>query len=99
MYFSAYIHPMKHTSSTDLRKNLSAMMDRVTADHEPLLVTRVGGEPVVMISLEDYEAMDETSYLLSNPANATALRRSIAQLNESQTVTKTMEELETMAKE
>ncbi|MDA7427540.1 type II toxin-antitoxin system prevent-host-death family antitoxin [Primorskyibacter aestuariivivens] len=72
---------MKHTSSTDLRKNLSAMMDRVTADHEPLLVTRVGGEPVVMISLEDYEAMDETSYLLSNPANARMLREGIARLN------------------
>lgn len=72
---------MKHTSSTDLRKNLSAMMDRVTADHEPLLVTRVGGEPVVMISLEDYESMDETSYLLSNPANARMLREGIARLN------------------
>lgn len=99
MYRIAYIHAMKHTSSTDLRKNLSTMMDRVTADHEPLLVTRTGGEPVVMISLEDYEAMDETSYLLSNPANAAALRRSIAQLNDGQAIFKTMEKLDAMARE
>ncbi|QDC10497.1 type II toxin-antitoxin system Phd/YefM family antitoxin [Oceanicola sp. D3] len=90
---------MKHASSTDLRKNLSAMMDAVTADHEPLLVTRAGGKPVVMLSLEDYEAMDETTYLLANPANAAMLRRSIAQLDTAETVTKTMDELDAMAKE
>lgn len=90
---------MKHASSTDLRKNLSAMMDRVNDDHEPLLVTRAGGKPVVMISLEDYEAMDETTYLLSSPANAAALRHSIAQLDQAQVVTKSMDELDAMAKE
>ncbi|MBS8228751.1 type II toxin-antitoxin system Phd/YefM family antitoxin [Vannielia litorea] len=90
---------MKHASSTDLRKNLSAMMDAVTADHEPLLVTRAGGKPVVMLSLEDYEALDETTYLLANPANAAMLRRSIAQLDTAETITKTMDELDAMAKE
>lgn len=90
---------MKHASSTDLRKNLSAMMDAVTADHEPLLVTRAGGKPVVMLSLEDYEALDETTYLLANPANAEMLRRSIAQLDTAKLVTKTMDELDAMAKE
>ena len=90
---------MKHASSTDLRKNLSAMMDAVTADHEPLLVPRAGGKPVVMLSLEDYEALDETTYLLANPANAAMLRRSIAQLDTAETITKTMDELDAMAKE
>lgn len=90
---------MKHASSTDLRKNLSAMMDSVTADHEPLLVTRAGGKPVVMLSLEDYEAMDETTYLLANPANAQMLRDAIKRVDAGETVTKTMDDLEAMEDE
>jgi antitoxin YefM len=90
---------MKHTSSTDLRANLSKMMDRVNDDHEPLIVTRAKGRPVVMISLEDYSAMDETAYLLSSPANARALREAIARLDDGQAIVKTMQELEAMAGE
>ena len=70
---------MKHTSSTVLRANLSAMMDKVNDDHEPLLVTRAKGKPVVVVSLEDFEAMDETAYLLSSPANRAALDRAIGE--------------------
>lgn len=73
---------MKHTSSTDLRKNLSALMDRVNDDHEPVLVTRAGGKPVVMISLDEYEAMDETAYLMASPENARQLRDAVNQLND-----------------
>ncbi|MEU7806428.1 type II toxin-antitoxin system Phd/YefM family antitoxin [Micromonospora sp. C32] len=43
-------------------------------------MTRSGHEPVVIVPLAEYEAMKETEYLLRNPANATALRRSIAEL-------------------
>ena len=71
---------MKHTTSTDLRKNLSTLMDAVNDDHEPLLVTRANGRPVLMISVEDYEAMDETAYLLSSPRNKKMLLESIARL-------------------
>ena len=90
---------MKHTSSTDLRANLSSMMDRVNDDHEPLLVTRAKGKPVIVISLEDYEAMDETAYLLASPANAKALREAISRVERGEVVTKTMAELEAMAGE
>ena len=90
---------MKHTSSTNLRANLSKMMDQVNDDHEPLIVTRAKGKPVVMVSLEDYQAMDETAYLLSSPANAKALREAIARLNDGQAIVKTMAELEAMATE
>jgi antitoxin YefM len=90
---------MKHTSSTDLRANLSTMMDRVNDDHEPLMVTRAKGKPVVMISLEDYDAMDETAYLLASPANRAALLESIAQVEQGELVHKTIEELEMMAEE
>ncbi|MGR3343080.1 MAG: type II toxin-antitoxin system Phd/YefM family antitoxin [Paracoccaceae bacterium] len=87
---------MKHTSSTDLRANLAAMMDRVNDDHEPLMVTRAKGRPVVMISLEDYTAMDETAYLLASPANKAELMKAIAETDEKQFVVKTMAELEAM---
>jgi len=85
---------MKHTTSTDLRKNLSAMMDRVNEDHEPVIVTRAKGKPVVMISLEDYQAMDETTYLLASPANARALRDAIARVERGEVVVRTLAELE-----
>ena len=90
---------MKHTTSTDLRKNLSAMMDRVNEDHEPLVVTRAQGKPVVMISLEDYEAMDETAYLLASPANAKALQEAMARVEASPLVTKSIEDLEALEAE
>ncbi len=90
---------MKHTTSTDLRKNLSALMDKVNDDHEPLLVTRANGKPVLMVSVEDYESLDETAYLLSSPANAKALREAIARVEAGDVITKTMAELEAMAKE
>lgn len=99
LYAFTYMLRMKHTSSTDLRANLSTMMDRVNDDHEPLMVTRAKGKPVVMISLEDYDAMDETAYLLASPANRAALLESIAQVEQGELVHKTIEELEMMAEE
>jgi antitoxin YefM len=77
---------MKTLSSTDLRANLSAVMDQVNEDHEPVIVTRAKGKPVVMVSLEDWASMDETAYLLASPANRRALLTSIEQLNAGQRV-------------
>ena len=82
MYAILYIAPMKTLSSTAVRANLSAIMDQVNDDHEPVIVTRAKGKPVVMVSLEDWASMDETTYLLSSPENARRLRESIRQLNE-----------------
>lgn len=53
-------------------------------DAEELVVTRSGPEPVVIISLAEYQSMKETEYLLRNPNNAAALRRSIAELERGQ---------------
>ena len=72
---------MKILSSTELRANLSSVMDQVSDDHEPVIVTRAKGRPVVLISLEDYDAMDETAYLLASPANAQRLLDAVAGLN------------------
>ena len=54
-------------------------MERACDDHEPIIITRKNSRSVVIISLEDYNAIEETAYLLRNPANAANLRESIKQ--------------------
>jgi antitoxin YefM len=55
-------------------------MKKVCEDHEPVIITRQKEESVVMISLDDYKALEETSYLLRAPKNARRLLESIAEL-------------------
>ena len=62
------------------RQNLASTFDAVVNDCMPIIVTRQNKEPVVIISLKDYRAMEETAYLLQSEANAKRLNRSIAQL-------------------
>ncbi|MHC1712121.1 MAG: type II toxin-antitoxin system Phd/YefM family antitoxin [Solidesulfovibrio sp.] len=61
------------------RGTLVETMQRVCRDHEPIIITRRGAEAVVMMSLADYNAIEETAYLLRSPANAARLRESAAQ--------------------
>ncbi len=68
------------------RANLASTMDRVCNDHEALIITRNGEQSVVMLSLEDFQALEETAYLLSNPANAKRLISAAAQLSAGQGV-------------
>jgi antitoxin YefM len=63
------------------RANLASTMNRVCEDHEALIITRNGEQSVVMLSLEDYNALEETAYLLRNPTNAKRLLSAIGQLN------------------
>lgn len=63
------------------RANLARTMDRVCEDHEALIITRNGEQSVVMLSLDDYKALEESAYLLRNPANAGRLLSATAQLN------------------
>jgi len=65
---------------TDARKNLAAIMDRVTADHDAVIITRQKAKSVVVMSLDDYNSIQETAYLLRSPVNAARLRRSIEQV-------------------
>lgn len=70
---------MKAISYTNFRGNLAKQMEEVCDNHEELIVTRQNAQSVVVISLEDYEAIKETLYLLKSPANAKALFESIEQ--------------------
>ena len=65
------------------RANLASVMDRVCSDHEALIITRNGEQAVVVLSLEDYKALEETAYLLRSPANARRLLAPAAELNAS----------------
>ncbi|MBK7463194.1 MAG: type II toxin-antitoxin system prevent-host-death family antitoxin [Betaproteobacteria bacterium] len=66
---------------TSVRANLASTMDRVCEDHEALIITRNGEQAVVMLSLEDYKALEETAYLLRTPSNAKRLLSAAAQLS------------------
>ena len=57
-------------------ETLSAVVD----DREEIVITRAGHEPVVIVSLDEYESLKETAYLLRNPANARRLLGSIERL-------------------
>ena len=70
---------MDIVSYSETRANLKAIMDRVVNDHVPIAITRQRGKPVVMVDLDDWNAMRETMYLLSTPNNARALLDSIAE--------------------
>lgn len=59
---------------TKLRDQLAKTLDKVTSDRAPILITRQKGKPAVLISMEEFSAMEETAYLLRSPRNATHLR-------------------------
>ena len=73
---------MGPVSFTDLHANLASHFDRIEADRTELVVTRQDHEPMVIVALSEWEGMRETLHLLSSPANADHLRRSIRSYEE-----------------
>jgi len=71
---------MKAISYTAVRSNLSKTMESICDDHEPVIITRKSERSVVMLSLEDYEALEETAYLLRSPKNLKRLIESISRI-------------------
>jgi antitoxin YefM len=71
---------MDAMSYTSARKNLAQTMERVCEDHAPVVITRKGEGAVVMMSLEDYQSLEETAYLLRSPKNAQRLLNAITEL-------------------
>ena len=64
---------MKTMSYTESRARYAEVLDGVTQDLEEVIVTRAGHDPVVIVSLDDYESLRETAYLMRSPANARRL--------------------------
>ena len=83
---------MKALSYTALRKTLAKTMEKVCEDHEAIIITRKNEGAVVMLSLDDYEALEETAYLLRSPKNVKRLIESISQLEEGKGLEKALQE-------
>ena len=73
---------MNAITYTEAREKLATTIKRVCRDHAPVIITRKRENSVVMMSLDDYESMQETSYLLRSPKNAQRLLESIKELKE-----------------
>ena len=73
---------MESISYTSARSNLAKIMEQVCNDHTPIAITRKGEGSVVMISMEDYQALEETSYLLRSPKNMRRLIEAISELED-----------------
>ena len=71
---------METVTYSRTRQHLSEIMNKVSDDRAPVLITRQNGTPVVMMSLQDFNALEETAYLMRSPKNAKRLMESIEQL-------------------
>ena len=76
---------MDTMSYSAFRSQLAGTLDRVNDDHKPILITRQNGKPAVVISLEDFQAYEETAYLMASPKNAERLNVAIAQIESGKT--------------
>ena len=65
---------MKTANYSELRKNLKSYLDGVINDSEPLLVHRSGNESVVIISLDEYNSIKETEYIMKSPVMMDIIR-------------------------
>jgi antitoxin YefM len=79
---------------TAARENLASTMDRVCDDRDPVIITRNRDQAVVMLSLDDYESLQETAYLLRSPANAKRLFDAIEAAEKGNLIEKSLPDLE-----
>ena len=81
---------MKTASYSEVRANLASMLDSVTRDHAPVIITRDRGKPAaVLMSIEDFASYEETQYLLKSPRNSERLLGAIQRLDAGNSVDKT----------
>jgi antitoxin YefM len=73
---------MKSISYTSARSSLAKTMEQVCEDHAPIAITRKGEGAVVMMSMADYQALEETAYLLRSPKNMRRLIQSVSELED-----------------
>ncbi len=85
---------MKAITYTKARENLAQTMQQVCDDHDAVIITKRRDQAVVMMSLEEYESMAETAYLLRSPTNAKRLRDAVDQLRSGEGKQREIPELE-----
>ena len=83
---------MRTMSYSESRAKYAETLSAVVDDREEVIITRAGHEPVVIVSLDEYESLKETAYLLRNPANARRLLQSIDRLESGSGVTRDLVE-------
>ena len=83
---------MNAITYSQARENLARTITEVCNSHAPIIITKKGTDAVVMMSLEDFESMQETTYLLRSPKNARRLLESIQQLEEKKGVERELTE-------
>ena len=84
---------MDALSYTQVRSNFAKAINQVCENHAPIIITRQNQKPVVMISLEDFNGIEETLYLMSSPKNAERLRQSLQNSNTGDFIEKEIEDL------
>ncbi|EPU3935778.1 YoeB-YefM toxin-antitoxin system antitoxin YefM [Morganella morganii] len=72
---------MKTLTYSEVRQNLTAAMNETVDDRIPILITRQKGTACVLLSLDEYQSLKETAYLMRSPNNARRLMDSIDELN------------------
>lgn len=77
---------MKTMTYSESRAKYAETLNSVVDDREEVVVTRAGHDPVVIVSLDDYESLKETAYLLRSPENARRLLASIDRLEQGESV-------------
>lgn len=77
---------MTIVSVAEAKRNLESLLAKVVATAEPTIITIETGQQIVLLPLEEFNAWQETAYLLSNPSNAAHLRESIAEAQAGKTV-------------
>jgi len=87
---------MEAISYTAARQNLAETMDKVIEGHDTVIITRQKAGAVVMMSLEDFNSMQETMHLLGNPANAQRLRQAVADVDAGKVTQMNLEDLDTL---
>lgn len=77
---------MKIVNFTELRKNLRSYLDRVINDTDTVVISRENGTAAVLISMDEYNAVKETEYLMQSPATMDAIRKAADELDRGESV-------------
>ena len=71
---------MENMTYSDFRSHLTSALDKVSDDHQPILVTRQSGKASVVMSLEDFKSYEEMAHLMASAENVARINRSIEEL-------------------